>query len=514
MFSLWNKHWRRVAKFLTGCAALLSTACLPGTSARAELDPALTRSIEEPAGLKFQYRLFPAAEVETIRVTQNGKPLEYRHTLFTRTSGNTSALLVLVDTSIGTPLAPRDRTLQENKRLIQALLAQAELSLSVGVCAFASDLVEVAPLGAPFGEIQSRLGGLRADGQGTRLYRQGIRAMEKLAAAPAARKALLILSDGKDEDSGLTRADLVKAALQAHVTLFAMGCPETGADIPFLGNLEKLAAETRGLYAQARIGIPGPGERIKADAAFVHEVLTSLNSGGEVVVPLPTVAEGAEVVFEIVAKGGETFRYVHTRGANTTPTPPPRAIPAIASVAALPAATHSPLATPSPTQTPAPPVQPSAAPLRPTQRPAPTPQPVLWLQAVWTPGNLISASAALLLILAVLILRHRKPQPAPAPLAPPPSAYLQMQDAESRRIPLTKPASRIGRRPENDIVFANTSVSGYHAEIHAQRDGTYRITDLGSGNGLRVNDQSVAQAALANGDLVELGEVRFRFYRG
>jgi len=88
-----------------------------------------------------------------------------------------------------------------------------------------------------------------------------------------------------------------------------------------------------------------------------------------------------------------------------------------------------------------------------------------------------------------------------------------MQDAESKRIPLVKVASRIGRRPDNDIVFTNTSISGYHAEIHSQRDGTYYITDLGSGNGLSVNEQRVTQSELNDGDLVELGEVRFRFHR-
>jgi len=93
-------------------------------------------------------------------------------------------------------------------------------------------------------------------------------------------------------------------------------------------------------------------------------------------------------------------------------------------------------------------------------------------------------------------------------------AYLQMQDAESKRLPLTKPANRIGRRADNDIVFTNTSISGYHAEIHAQRDGSYRITDLGSGNGVNVNNQRVTQSDLKDGDLIELGEVRFRFYHG
>ncbi|MDD5350375.1 MAG: FHA domain-containing protein, partial [Chthoniobacteraceae bacterium] len=139
-----------------------------------------------------------------------------------------------------------------------------------------------------------------------------------------------------------------------------------------------------------------------------------------------------------------------------------------------------------------------------------------WQRDWMTTGNLISGGSALLLVAAVLVLRRQGRPATPPPAAPPlpvPAAYLEMQDAESKRIPLPKNASRIGRNPENDIVFTNTSVSGYHAEIYAQRDGTYRITDLGSGNGLRVNDQQVAQAILKNGDLVELGEVRFRFYR-
>ncbi|MEI8235336.1 MAG: FHA domain-containing protein [Verrucomicrobiota bacterium] len=502
MFSFRNKHWRRVAKCLTGCAALLLTALFPGAPARAELDPAATRSSEEPPLLKFQYRLFPAVEVDTLRVTQNGKPLEYRHTPFAHNPLNTAALLVLVETSVGSTRAPRDQTLEENKRLIQALLAQAGPSLSVGVCAFASDLVEIAPLGAPFGEIQNRIARLKADGQGERLYRQGMQAIEKLAAAPATRRALLILSDGKDEDNGFARENLLKAALQAHVTLFAMGCPETGADIPFLGNLEKLATETRGLYAQARIGTPGPGERLKTDAAFVRDVLASLSSGGEVTVPLDALAGVGDVAFEIVARGGEIFRHVHARAGH----PESRAVPA--------APSPMPVPVPAPALAPAPlpAALPSASPLSPPPR---LPDSSSFSQGWLTPANLISAGSALLLALAVLILRRRhKPHATPPSAVSTAYAYLQMQDAESKRIPLAKPANRIGRRPENDVVFTNTSVSGYHAEIHVQRDGAFRITDLGSGNGLRVNGQPLAQAALKDGDLVELGEVRFRFYRG
>ena len=79
----------------------------------------------------------------------------------------------------------------------------------------------------------------------------------------------------------------------------------------------------------------------------------------------------------------------------------------------------------------------------------------------------------------------------------------------------TRIESRPLALPSNDIVFSNTSISGYHAELHAKRDGTFYISDLGSGNGVLVNNQRISQSAdLKEGDLIELGEVRFRFRLG
>jgi len=86
-----------------------------------------------------------------------------------------------------------------------------------------------------------------------------------------------------------------------------------------------------------------------------------------------------------------------------------------------------------------------------------------------------------------------------------------MQDADGTRLAITKTASRIGRRSDNDIVFSNDSVSGHHAELHMSREGAFSITDLGSGNGIVLNGKKVTQGGLRDGDLVELGEVRFRF---
>ena len=503
MFPLRNTHLAGTLLALTLLAPL----------ARAELDPALSRSSEEttPAPLlKFQYRLFPAAKVEKVVVTQNGKPLECRHTPFANNPLNSSALLVMVDTSVGSSKAPRDRTIEDNKQFLHALLTNAQPGNLIGVSSFANDLFEVARIGTPFAEIRYKIARLKADGLGTRIYRQGMNGVQILASVNATRKALLILSDGKDEDNGFTVDDLVKAALKQGVIVFAMGCPETGADVPALGNLEKIAWETGGLYVRARMGTPDNNQRLKENTDFAQAVLTSLNSGGEVVLPLDSLAASGDVTFEIVTKGGETFRHLHRRAAGeqpvAAPSPTPTPPPAVAVESPTPAATPSP--TPLPTATPEATPSPSApAPIQPAEAPF-SPAPTGWFQSKLTPGNLYSVGSVVVLIGAILVLRSRKTKAPPEPIA-----YLEMQDAESSRIPLLKTANRIGRRPDNDIVFTNTSISGYHAEIHAQRDGTFYITDLGSGNGLSVNNQRTAQSNLKEGDLIELGEVRFRFLR-
>ena len=483
MFPFWNKH-------RAGVSALFLSLLLVPFASEAAIDT-VSRSWEEPGLLKFQYRLFPAAEVEKVEVTQNGKALPFRQAPFANNPLNTSAILVLVDTSVGSTKAPRDRTLADNKQWIAALLSQAQSRDRIGVSSFANDLVEIAPIGAPFAEIRHKIDPLKANGLGTRIYRRGMDAIETLAKTNATRRALVILSDGKDEDTGFTKDDLIQAAQKQSVMVFALGCPENETEIPALGNLEKIAAETHGLYTQAPVGTAGSRERAKADAAFAQTVLNAVDAGEEVLVPLEAAENLAPILIEITTKSGEKFSFTHQR-----PAPQPSATPASAPAAPQAAATAPPK--PSPQN---------------------TPKAESWVQKTYS----IQIGALLLLLAAALWLRKKRPTPppveeaveAPEPPAPPPLAYLEMQDADSKRVPITQKASRIGRNPSNDIVFGNTSISGYHAELHAKRDGTFYISDLGSGNGVLVNHQRIAQSAdLKEGDLIELGEVRFRFRLG
>ena len=309
------KSWRHSLRLLAGVATGVCAALLFPPASKAEFDAKTTRSWElsSPAILKFQYRLFPQAEVEKITVVQDGKPLEFRRTPFANNPMNTSAILVLVDTSVGSSRTPRDKTIKDNKFFIQALLAKAQSRNLIGVYSFANDLVEITPIGSPFPETRNKIGSLKADGLGTRIYREGMEAVSKLSAVQASRKALLILSDGKDEDNGFTREDLIKAARTHGVMVFAMGCPETEAEVPTLGNLEKIALETGGIYTQAPLETGSSGERLKSDAAFAQALLDSVDAGEDVAVALEGADASADITFDLVTRGGEKLAYVHKR---------------------------------------------------------------------------------------------------------------------------------------------------------------------------------------------------------
>jgi predicted component of type VI protein secretion system len=68
----------------------------------------------------------------------------------------------------------------------------------------------------------------------------------------------------------------------------------------------------------------------------------------------------------------------------------------------------------------------------------------------------------------------------------------------------------IGRAPDNMIVIEDPSVSSRHA--HLERAGeNYRVKDLGSTNGTRVNGLPVTETLLRFDDRVRFGGVESRF---
>jgi hypothetical protein len=68
----------------------------------------------------------------------------------------------------------------------------------------------------------------------------------------------------------------------------------------------------------------------------------------------------------------------------------------------------------------------------------------------------------------------------------------------------------VGRLPDCDVTLDDASVSRRHAEL-TETNGTWEISDLGSTNGVKLNGERVQTARLADGDRLELGNVKLTF---
>jgi len=75
---------------------------------------------------------------------------------------------------------------------------------------------------------------------------------------------------------------------------------------------------------------------------------------------------------------------------------------------------------------------------------------------------------------------------------------------------LEKDPVTLGRGPGVDLQLDDASVSHEHAVLELA-DGGFRIRDLGSTNGVRVNGSRVPAADLKHGDRLEIGSLAFRY---
>ena len=71
-------------------------------------------------------------------------------------------------------------------------------------------------------------------------------------------------------------------------------------------------------------------------------------------------------------------------------------------------------------------------------------------------------------------------------------------------------AVTIGRGPDNTIVVSDPSISTHHAQLLLEGD-TYRLRDLDSTNGTRVNGKPVTETVLRFGDRIRFGAAEARY---
>lgn len=103
------------------------------------------------------------------------------------------------------------------------------------------------------------------------------------------------------------------------------------------------------------------------------------------------------------------------------------------------------------------------------------------------------------------------PMPVPAADRPAPVACQLTDKASGKTWRIACDSTVIGRDEAHaDLVLGDSNVSRRHAELTRNATG-WRIADLGSTNGTRVNGMRVSEQDLANGDTITMGLVTLMF---
>ncbi len=114
---------------------------------------------------------------------------------------------------------------------------------------------------------------------------------------------------------------------------------------------------------------------------------------------------------------------------------------------------------------------------------------------------------------------RRRPPPPPPPLRASNATFLEKPNRlvvlagpnPGEEFPLVGERLTIGRAEDATISINHNSVSRLHCEVHALGEGRFEIVDKGSSNGVRVNGADLRRGIIEAGDLIELGDVRFKF---
>ena len=324
------------------------------------------------------------------------------------------------------------------------------------------------PRTADLAAIEAAVASLRPTGQTTALYDALYDASRYLRDAPATRRALVLLTDGRDEGSALSVEDGLRVAQETRIPVFCVGVGKVQERV-----LRRVAKLTSGEY-----------------------VPIAETTGGSLAARILAVTDAAAA------------EAVRAAAPSATPAP---ATPAPAPVAVVPAAGSPALLAGGlllalaallagavvfvKSRRPATPVVPARSPSPP--RPAPRPDATVAAEVPATVFARINMGEET--VERTLFLREQ------------PGFEIVAGPGKGRVFPLSSDsATSVGRARANDIALEDEAVSGQHFRVRAE-DGGFVLHDLGSTNGTRVNERKVSRHGLQDGDVVRIGDTSLRF---
>jgi hypothetical protein len=298
--------------------------------------------------------------------------------------------------------------------------------------------------------IRQALAGVDRAGRFTALHDAIYDASRYLATAPPSRKAIVLITDGKDENSALQLEDGLEVAIENRVPVFAVGVGRVQEGV--LRRIAKLSA----------------GEYLRLDDTSGEEIARRVAE-----LPMPT---------------------------------PPPATPAPAPARPAGAPSAAPPGGPSPLWIGAVALAVLAGAgaiyfsrSRATAAPGGAAEEEEQEEGAKDDATVVMRSPSVAPVDKTVMLRFR---PALTATAGPLEGQVFRLSSDT--------ALSIGRAPTNDIAVPDTSVSSEHCRVRPE-GGIFVIHDLKSTNGTFVNDRRVTRHPLVEGDVVRVGETTFLF---
>ncbi|HLE98542.1 MAG TPA: VWA domain-containing protein [Gaiellaceae bacterium] len=237
---------RLLARIAIASAALAALVAPASASAQAEgtvrLQPARGWTFPD-RGYVLQLPERRALNEAVVTVTENGREVLSLAVTPPDVSGKDFATVLLVDASDsmkGKPLADA----MEGAREFAARNPDQQLA----VIAFNDRVQLLLPFTTDEGEIENALATAPANRYGTHVYDALLEATKQLTELGAASGRIVMLSDGQELGSTVSRTESLAAAKAASARIYTIGLQSFAFDA---GYLQSLSAETGGAYAEA-----------------------------------------------------------------------------------------------------------------------------------------------------------------------------------------------------------------------------------------------------------------------
>lgn len=423
----------------------------------AEFDPrhisVICNSSQKANQIFCDYRVSQSVKVDNVGAKISGRAIQLTTESFTQfpAANQSTAILFLIDTSDPARTNTIERRVVSDLFDILSSASGSRSHLKYGLATFDTDLRVISPFGSSHADTINALAKIRANGLATEFYKSILDAISLLNSVEATRKALVILSDGKDEDRAYKHDDVIKAASDSNVVIMGLGYAEKKSDYPHLQTLKRLSDETFGLYLNV-------SDKSKF-SAWLDAPFSFVEKGSRVAIPVDGYFGKEIITLDFGLSDGKKIS-IDTKVDISDKRPKIE---------------------------------------------------VAWilLKKYWLYILLLIAAslfAGYSVYRFIKKLRLNKSVNINY-------AYLQEQNSSESKYVINKTAVRIGRNKDNDFCLMNDSISSHHAELHMKRDGSFFIVDLNSTNGVLVNGIKVSQQELQDQDLIELGEVRLTFNR-